>query len=156
MQNYKKLDDSIKFRYYDDKINAVKSLGYSYISEAVIDLYINQEKSMPEIAKMMDGSITQQVIGLWLKKWNIKRRTRGGDTSSWSWPENCIYCNELTQKNDRQIGMHSKCLYKFRRRTKNWIIKYSKSDEGLTRLKKDLGIAHHVDNKLLISVLNRS
>jgi len=156
MQNYKKLDDSIKFRYYDDKINAVKSLGYSYISEAVIDLYINQEKSMPEIAKMMKPAITQQVIGLWMKRWNIKRRARGGDTSSWSWPENCIYCNKPTEKNNRQIGMHNNCLYKFRWRTKHWIIKYSKSDEGLMRLKKDLGIAHHVDNKLLISVLNRS
>ena len=153
--NHKELDSNINFKYYDDKINAVKALGYSYISEAMIDLYANKKTSMPKIARMMNNEITKEAIGRWLKVWGIKARPKGGDTSVWPWPDNCMICNKPTKKLRRSYGMHDGCWYKFKRGTKNWIIKYTKSAEGLTRLKKDLGIVHPVDNQLLISALNK-
>ncbi len=154
-ENYKNLDAKIQIRYYQDKIKTVKALGYSYVSEAVIDMYINQQKSMTEVAKNTD--VTSAGIQRWLKTWGIQPRSRGGDTQNFEekWGKLCLLCNKPTKPYRRAYGMHDNCWLTFKKRTKHWVIKYTRSEEGLMRLKKDLGIAHHVDDQLLISVLNR-
>ena len=151
------LDNQIKFKYHQDKLDAVKALGYTYISEAMIDLYVNQKMSMQQISNALNNEITKEAIGRWLKIWGVKARSKGGDTSNYVeiWGENCIYCHKSTEKYRRLHGGHQSCCEKFKRGTKNWAIKYTKSAEGLTRLKKDFGIAQSVDDQLLISVLSK-
>jgi hypothetical protein len=152
---YKSLESKVKLNHYPDKIRAAKALGYSYVSEAVIDMYMNQQKPMTEIAETID--VTSACIQRWLKAWGIQARPRGGDTQNFEekWGKLCLLCNKPTTSHRRAYGMHDGCWLIFKKRTKHWIIKYTRSEEGLTRLKKDLGIVHPVDDKLLISVLNR-
>jgi hypothetical protein len=153
--NYKNLESKINIRYYPDKIKVITALGYSYVSEAVIDMYVNQQKPMTEIAEGIE--VTSACIQRWLKIWGIQRRSRGGDTQNFEekWGKFCLLCNKPTMSHRRAYGMHDGCWHIFKKRTKHWIIKYTRSEEGLTRLKADLGIVHPVDDQLLISVLNR-
>ncbi len=78
--NFKNLDSQIKFNYREDIYLLAKFHGYQYVSECVFALYNNDKKSVRQTAKVM--SVSPETVLYWMRKWNFKRRPRGGNTKN--------------------------------------------------------------------------
>ena len=78
------LDASHNFAYKADKLELAKSLGFNYISEAIVSLY-RQNKSTKKTGELLEiGSVA---IGYMLKKFGEPLRGRGGANCGDSVPE---------------------------------------------------------------------
>jgi len=74
------LDQQIDFYYKKDLYARIKKLGYRYVSEFVYDRYFNHSEPVSRIRAKLPVSKTQ--IHTWMKKWDFKRRGRGGNVRS--------------------------------------------------------------------------
>ena len=72
--NYKKLDQSVKFKHQEEMLEKVVELGYTYISEALIELY--RVNSLRKTAKILGWHVS--FVRRHLTNWGIERRPRGG------------------------------------------------------------------------------
>ena len=56
--SFKQIDKKIMFHFEEEKLSIAKEMGYNYISEAMTDLYYNQNKDRGFIAKKFNTSGT--------------------------------------------------------------------------------------------------
>ena len=131
--NYKKLDQSVKFKRQEEMLKKVGELGYTYISEALVELY--KTNSLREMAKILGWHVS--FVRRHLTNWKVERRPRGGkhgglqsgemvaneDTSITEIAQEL----EVTPERARQI-LHNAIVH-FRR---NWIQMYGIYDRGLS------------------------
>jgi len=131
--NYKKLDQSVKFNHQEELMEKIEALGYTYISEALIELY--RTNSLRKVAKILDCHVS--FVRRHLTNWEIERRPRGGvhgglqsgemvadeDTSITEIAE------ELGVSPERARQVLKNAIVHFRR---NWIRMYGNYGRGLT------------------------
>ena len=77
--DYKKIDDKLNIRDYENIIKVVNGLGYKTISECVIDLYFTKHFTFKEIGERLDRSSTWALY--LIKKLNLQPRNSGGDNN---------------------------------------------------------------------------
>ena len=114
MMDYKKLDQKIKFRYPEEKKEITKSLGFDFISEAVVKLY--PVKGSIHLAKTFD--VTRGTIMKWLGVCGVQKRGKGGDHRVWIkkyGSENCVNCGQKTIPGQRGFGRCLRCYKYFKR-----------------------------------------
>ena len=74
---YQAWDNNGKFhKDYTAKISIARTMGYTYVSEAICKLYILNAYSLNDIGELFDMRPT--AIYYRLKNWGIPRRKRGG------------------------------------------------------------------------------
>jgi len=109
--NFKKLDESIIFKFKDEKLRVPKKLGFTYISECTYDLYYNQGKSVQEIADIFN--IVRTSVFHWTKKWGWKLRPLGGNNRN-PLLKDPKYVNKIrntkdTKRSSTQMAKKFKC-----------------------------------------------
>ena len=80
MSYYQLLDNTKRWTYYDDKLIIANKMGYRFVSEAWIKLYVLSKWSLGQIGTKFE--VTHLGVRNPLLKWGIKLRSRGG-------PNNC-------------------------------------------------------------------
>ncbi len=98
LADFRRLDKEIQFEHRDDLYGEVLFQNYSYVSEAVYDLYYNQKKSLQKVAKTL--VVSYSAIYYWTKKWGWKLRPRLGyyKNPALSKPETITYLMNMKGK----------------------------------------------------------
>ena len=154
---YKKLDDDANFLgvYARDWIKSARELGFRYISEAIIGLYLGGD-STREIEEKM--GLSNMTVRRLLKKWGIEMRSRGGahggrlykykdyvDQDLDTYPMTTIEIGEeLGLSTTRVQQILDKALRDFR---ENWIAMFGPMTFELTDIEKFSGMIGHEQEK---------
>ena len=131
--NYKKLDQSTNFARRKVLLATVAELGYTYISEALIELY--KIHSLRKVAKILGWHVS--FVRRHLTNWKVERRPRGGKHGGLQSGE--MVANEDTSITEiaQELGVSPErarqilhdAIVHFR---KNWIEMYGNYNRGLS------------------------
>jgi len=102
--NYKKIDQQTTYRYRADKQEAVEALGYDYISEAAVKLYLS-DLSSKEVGDKI--GVSEQCIIKWIRKFGVPMNR---NKAHWNYPDRCRDCGTVTTPGKgRALGRCKKC-----------------------------------------------